>query len=110
MKSYDSEINSWCERKYQYFVSILGTDNVDIYVHAYTRGDEWIACDIFAHGDKSKVADTTFSFGDETNLDDLYSPQVKNVVILFDLLEKLEKQFKGKIHFGMPELTANRKE
>ncbi|EAO4976693.1 hypothetical protein E7U29_23500 [Salmonella enterica] len=41
---------------------------------------------------------------------DLYLPQVKNVVILFDLLEKLEKQFKGKIHFGMPELAANRKE
>lgn len=106
MVSYTSEIDKWCERKYQEAVSELGMDNVDIHVHAYIRGNEWIACDIFAHGDKtgtSKVVDTTFSFGDDTNLDDLYSPQVKDIVILFEILENLEKRFKSNVHFGMPE-------
>ncbi|HDS2981829.1 TPA: hypothetical protein QIE70_004953 [Klebsiella pneumoniae subsp. pneumoniae] len=106
MKSYDSEIKAWCERKYQDVVSVFGTDNVDIHIHAYTRGNEWIVCDIFADGDKSKVADTTFSFGDDTILDDLYSPQVKDVITLFELLEMLEKQFKSRIHFGMPQPTT----
>ncbi|EEV5388895.1 hypothetical protein K8Y78_004279 [Salmonella enterica] len=106
MKSYDSEIKAWCERKYQDVVSVFGTDNVDIHIHAYTRGNEWIVCDIFAHGDKSKVADTTFSFGDDTSLDDLYSPKIKDVVTLFELLEMLEKQFKSRIHFGMPQPTT----
>lgn len=103
MVSYTSEINTWCERKYQDAVSELGTDNVDIHVYAYSRGSEWIVCDIFAHGDKRQVVDTTFSFGDDTNLDDLYSPQVKDVVILFEILENLEKRFKSNVHFGMPE-------
>lgn len=110
MKSYDSEIKAWCERKYQDVVSVFGTDNVDIHIHAYTRCNEWIVCDIFAHGDKSKVADTTFSFGDDTNLDDLYSPKIKDVITLFELLEKLERKFKSRIHFGMPQPTDNKKE
>ncbi|WOI84403.1 MULTISPECIES: hypothetical protein [Enterobacteriaceae] len=110
MKSYDSKINEWCERKYQDVVSVFGTDSVDIHIYAYTRCNEWIVCDIFAHGDKSKVADTTFSFGDDTILDDLYSPQIKNLVTLFELLEMLEKTFKSRIHFGMPQPTDNKKE
>lgn len=110
MKSYDSEIKAWCERKYQEVVSVLGTDSVDIHIHAYTRGNAWIVCDIFAHSDKSKVADTTFSFGDDTNLDDLYSPKIKDVITLFELLEKFEEKFKSRIHFGMPQLTDNKKE
>lgn len=108
MKSYDSEINTWCERKYQDVMNITGTDNVHLHIHAYgTRGHEWVACDIFAHDDKSKVADTTFSFGDDMSLDDLYSPQVKDVITLFELLENLEKKFKCSIHFGIPELATN---
>lgn len=103
MKLHSSEINKWCERKYQEAVSELDTDNVDIHVYAYNRGGEWIVCDIFAHGDKSKVVDITFSFGDDTKLDDMYSPQVKDVVILFEVLDNLEKRFKSKVHFGMPE-------
>lgn len=110
MKSCDSEIKIWCERKYQDVVSVLDTDNVDVHVHAYIRGNEWIACDIFAHGDKSKVADITFSFGADTNLDDLYSPQVKDVVTLFELLGELTRKFNREIHFGMPEPTVNKKE
>lgn len=95
MKSYDSEIKAWCERKYQEVVSVLGTDNVDIHIHAYTRGNAWIVCDIFSHSDKSKVADTTFSFGDDTNLDDFYSPKIKDVITLFEFLEKFEKSLKA---------------
>lgn len=42
MKSYDSEIKAWCERKYQDVVSVFGTDNVDIHTltgtsHYYLR-------------------------------------------------------------------------
>ncbi|WP_179142677.1 hypothetical protein [Escherichia coli] len=104
MKSCDSEIQKWCERKYHDVVSVLGTDDVDIHIYAYTTSAarcEWIVCDFFACTDKSKYADTTFSFGDKTNLDDLYSPSVKDVVILFQILDELTKRFYGKIYFGM---------
>ena len=106
MKSYAPEINKWCERKYQETVSKLGTDNVDIHVYAYGCSGEWVVCDIFANGDKSQVVDITFSFGDDTKLDDLYSPQIKDVVILFEVLDNLEKRFKSNVHFGMPERKA----
>lgn len=103
MKSYDSEIQIWCDRKYQEAIGELGTDNVDIHVYAYGRGGEWVVCDIFAHSEKSKVVDITFSFGDDTKLDDMYSPQVKDIVILFEVLDNLVKRFKSNVHFGMPE-------
>lgn len=106
MKSYDSEIQIWCERKYQEAIGELGTDNVDIHVYAYGRGGEWVVCDIFAHGYESQVVDITFSFGDYTKLDDLYSPQVKDVVILFEVLGHLVNRFKSHVHFGMPEREA----
>ncbi|HAL7276885.1 TPA: hypothetical protein H7B30_004774 [Escherichia coli] len=106
MKSYDREIKKWCERKYHDVVSLLATDDVDIHIYSYTTSAEsceWIVCDFFTRKDKSKFADTTFSFGCETNLDDLYSPSVKDVVILFKIIEELTKIFHGEIHFGMPE-------
>lgn len=103
MESHASEINKWCERKYQEAVSELDTDNVDIHVYAYGCGGEWVVCDIFAHGDKSQVVDITFSLGDITNLYDLYSPQVEDVVILFEVLANLQKRFKSNVYFGMPE-------
>ncbi|ENZ2229820.1 hypothetical protein ACGG0V_004797 [Salmonella enterica] len=110
MKSCDSEIKIWCERKHQDVVSILGTDNVDIHIYAYRSGFEWVVCDFFAQDDINKSADTTFVHGDDTNFDDLYSPQVKDIVTLFEVFEALEKQFKCNIHFGMPELKASKEE
>lgn len=104
MKSDEKEITTWVERKYQDILSVLGTYNVDIHVYAYKRGGtEWVVCDFFAHDDKNKIADTTFSFGGDTCLDDLYSPQVKDIITLFNLLEGLEKKFHSRIHFGLPE-------
>lgn len=107
VKAIGEQIQEWCERKHLDVKSLLSTDSVDIYVHAYTTSShcEWVACDFFACGDVSKVADTTFSFGDDTNLDDLYCPQIKDIVTLFEFFKRLEEKFETKINFGMPDIA-----
>ena len=82
-------------------MDVMGSDNVNIHIYAYSKGD-YVVCDIFSSNNSAKSVDITFNMGMATELNDLYFPCLENTVILFKILDNIKERLTCNIFFSMP--------